>query len=364
MLKKVVLDNFKCFRQETEFYLSRISIMYGRNGRGKSTVAQSLLLLAQTMKDSDGVGNLQLTGRHVALGTYEDVVNRDGNKESFGITLQSEKGCVEMRFCEHPDKPQMAKAVAFLENGRSRFEENVGGDGGERGNKSLSSISDVKLLQDLKDLRYVSAGRLGPQNSIVRRDALDDDDLGVNGENVIQVLLRQGEEFVGKVKDTLSEILGGAAVKVLQKDQERIELYINSHDGETVYKPVNVGFGYSYVLPVIVAAYLAEKGSLLIVENPEAHLHPGAQSRIMKFLITIAKEKDIQLIVETHSDHVVNGMRIAVKEGLLKLKESHVLFFSDDERPVKIITCDKNGTLNDRPDDFLDEWTMQLFKLV
>ena len=84
----------------------------------------------------------------------------------------------------------------------------------------------------------------------------------------------------------------------------------------------------------------------------------------MKFLIRVAKEKNLQLIIETHSDHVVNGMRIAMKEGTLQIRDAHILYFSDDERRVKMITCDKNGTLSDYPDDFLDEWTMQMLKLV
>ena len=101
----------------------------------------------------------------------------------------------------------------------------------------------------------------------------------------------------------------------------------------------------------------------MIIENPEAHLHPAAQSRIMKFLIDIAKEKNLQLIIETHSDHVVNGMRIAMKEGELGVNDAHVLYFSDD-KPVKMITCDSRGTMSDYPDDFLDEWTLQALKLV
>lgn len=125
-----------------------------------------------------------------------------------------------------------------------------------------------------------------------------------------------------------------------------------------------MGFGYSYVLPVIVAALMATEGSLLIVENPEAHLHPAAQSRLMKFLIETAKNKNLQLIIESHSDHVVNGMRIAMKK-LLSPKDGHIVYFSDEEDDqIQVITSDVNGTLSDYPDDFMDEWTSQMLKLV
>ncbi|MCD8206412.1 MAG: AAA family ATPase [Bacteroidales bacterium] len=372
MLKSVALENFKCFGERKEFPLAQITIMYGKNGRGKSTVAQSLLLLAQTMVDNNSVENLQLTGKYVSLGTFKDIINAQGEKNTIGITIKSDKlvndseeTVVEMEFGEHPNKPQMALVSVFNENGASRFVEMIEKDAPDDSiARSLGAVSDIQDLQMLKSTRYVSAGRLGPQNFAIRKDKLIDDDLGVDGENVINVLSRMGIDFIDEVERTLSEILGGAAIRISFRDEGRIELYLNSKDGNTTYRPVNVGFGYSYVLPVVVAAHLAERNSLLIVENPEAHLHPGAQSRIMKFLIEVSKQKNLQLIIETHSDHVVNGLRIAMKEGVLNVRDGHILHFSDDEKQVRMITCDCSGTLSDYPDDFLDEWTAQMLELV
>lgn len=377
MLKKVTLEHFKCFLEETEFYLAQITLMYGKNGRGKSTLAQSLLLLAQTIEDKDNVSNLQLTGRYAGLGTFADVVNRQGGMKSFGITLQNDDEVVEMKFEEDPRKPQIAHMSVLNVNGKSRIDETLAptepdANGGSSADNEkdgpvaeyIVTTSDIRSLQALKSTSYVSAGRVGPQNSIVRRDSLDEDDMGVHGENVINVLARKGPEFAGKVVRALSYVMDGAAIKVAADDPERIELFLNSKDGEETYKPDNVGFGYSYVLPVIVAACLASNDGLLIMENPEAHLHPAAQSRMMEFLIGIAKEKNLQLIIETHSDHIVNGMRIAMKKGTLDVRDAHILFFSDEDRPVRIITSDRNGALNDNPDDFLDEWTLQMLKLV
>ena len=148
----------------------------------------------------------------------------------------------------------------------------------------------------------------------------------------------------------------------------RLELLLNSRDGDQLFRPVNVGFGYSYVLPVIVGTLLAEDGSVVIVENPEAHLHPGAQSRIMEFLINQSLEKDLQLIIETHSDHVVNGMRISMKKGTLKPSDSVIQHFAYSEETtdpvITRITSDAYGNLSDYPEDFQDEWTAQMLELV
>ncbi|HND20426.1 MAG TPA: AAA family ATPase, partial [Acidobacteriota bacterium] len=78
-------------------------------------------------------------------------------------------------------------------------------------------------------------------------------------------------------------------------------------------RPANMGFGVSYTLPIIVAGLLARPGHMLVVENPEAHLHPQGQSRIGRFLALLAA-KGVQVLIETHSDHVLNGIRLAATD--------------------------------------------------
>lgn len=78
-------------------------------------------------------------------------------------------------------------------------------------------------------------------------------------------------------------------------------------------KPSHVGTGVSYIASVIVSALSCKKGSLFIIENPEIHLHPGAQSKLLEFLSFLAA-KGLQIIVETHSDHIFNGLRKSMKQ--------------------------------------------------
>ena len=135
------------------------------------------------------------------------------------------------------------------------------------------------------------------------------------------------------------------------------------------YKPENVGFGISYVLPVITMLLAAQKGQLLIIENPESHIHPRGQAELGK-LIALAAANGVQIIVETHSDHLVNGIRVAVKEGLLAPPHAALFFFdkviTDAEQytAVKDIFIDRNGELSDYPANMIDEWGNQLFKLI
>lgn len=375
MIQSITLEGFKCFRERNQIPLSQINVMYGKNGRGKSTVAQSLLLLAQTMRDSNDISGLHLIGDLIELGTFDEIVNIGIDEKSFFLNLQDDIETVELGFTEYPHKPQMARLSKLIVNGGNRFDvrANEAKESAKQEistNQSVSTTSDIMILQNLKSLQYISADRLGPRNSSPRKDTLDSDWFGVNGEYVINVLSNQGEDFQVKVCEVLSKVLTGATLKLNTNAADRIELFLDSVDNGRTFRPMNVGFGYSYILPVIVAALLAKEKSILIIENPEAHLHPGAQSRLTKFLIEIAKTNNIQLLIETHSDHVVNGLRIAMKQSLCNLtpQDAEIVFFSHDdidtEPEVEIIKCDQFGELSSYPDDFLDEWTKQLVKLV
>ena len=136
------------------------------------------------------------------------------------------------------------------------------------------------------------------------------------------------------------------------------------------FRPVNVGFGLSYVLPVIVALLTAEKDKLIIIENPEAHLHPRGQAEMGK-LIALAAEAGAQLIIETHSDHLLNGIRVAVKEKIMSEQNVALFYFNrmnteggEQYSQVTSIKIDRNGEFSEYPKDFMDEWSNQLYKLI
>ncbi len=88
----------------------------------------------------------------------------------------------------------------------------------------------------------------------------------------------------------------------------------------------NVGFGISYSLAIIVALLSAEPGALIIIENPEAHLHPKGQSKLAE-LIALAAQSGIQVFVETHSDHIFNGIRKAVASDMISKENVKIHFF-------------------------------------
>ena len=135
------------------------------------------------------------------------------------------------------------------------------------------------------------------------------------------------------------------------------------------FNPINSGFGLTYALPVVTAVLAAKPGDLLIIENPESHLHPAGQVMIGK-LCALAAENGIQIILESHSDHILNSIRVAVKKKILAPQHAAIYFFERDinakEHKVDVIQpfIDENGRLDKKPAGFSDEWAKQLDELI
>lgn len=374
MIAKIGLRGFKCFSEETHISLKPITIMYGKNGRGKSTLSQSLLLLGQSMRRSNSLNQLIINDGYVHQGFFDELINQDSHDRSFEVFIESDTHeSVSVRFEAIEKFPEMGALVSQKVNGKETFEYMSGsGDGSsstdEGAELSSGVTSDNAILQGLKDAIYISADRNGPVNEAkyvyTQPGGVY---LSPVGDNIINVIAEQGHEFIHELERNLSTILSGASISI-NFATDKIELGLNSCSGGKTMRPINVGFGYSYVLPVVVAAMMAKPGSLVVIENPEAHLHSGAQSRLAKFLIESALSNGFQLLLETHSDHVINGLRIAAKYGIIKPAESIILHFSHSEDKstptIREISCDSHGNLSEFPDDFMDEWTRQLLELM
>lgn len=382
MITSISLENFKCFRRADAIPLSQITLLTGSNGRGKSSLFQAMLLLAQSTSTGNKIEHLKFNGRFVALGTFEDVLHRYTENGMFAIELTSDDAYENrVKFVCEQDlstsrKAQFRHFYALNRQGEIDDLMEQVGDSSEStdeaessSNKVMQATSSVTLLGQLSNVLYVSADRQGPTSYVEQCDNEDIDPVGIHGEYAINTLCDK-QALLEAVKTDLSYVMGGASLSASELNDDYIKLLIDSKDGQDGFKPVNVGFGYSYVLSIIVASHMAELNSKIFIENPEAHLHPGAQSRLTDVLIRMAKQKNLQLFVETHSDHVINALRIAVKyriESLDKAEASiiHITRDSTEKEPhIWPITINEKGDLSEYPKDFQEEWGLQLIKLL
>jgi len=183
--------------------------------------------------------------------------------------------------------------------------------------------------------QFIQAERLGPRNFLNTNDRnVINKDFGIDGAYAMNYFIEKatthsiGIEKLGHISEKrlllesqmnawLSEISPNINVKSILQADKIISKFGYNLNGipRGIFKAKNVGFGVSYIFSVVLAILTAAPDDLIIVENPEAHLHPRGQSNLAQ-LMALAAQNGVQIFVETHSDHIINGARIGVKNGL------------------------------------------------
>lgn len=242
-----------------------------------------------------------------------------------------------------------------------------------------------------KKFQYISADRIGPKDIYDASSVVvaDKKQLGLLGEFAAYYINVFGQEHKvneklhhpkavstnlhAQINAWMKEISPGVSLNtkyVPEVNKVILDYQFDLlNDKTNSFRPKNVGFGISYVLPIVLALLTAEEGKIIVIENPESHIHPRGQAELGK-LISLAACIGAQLFVETHSDHILNGIRVAVKENLVDKSKVNLMYFdkttTEKEQFTKItqIKVDKNGTLSEEPEGFVDEWGNQLLKLL
>ena len=137
-----------------------------------------------------------------------------------------------------------------------------------------------------------------------------------------------------------------------------VTLGLRTSDDTDFHRPIHAGFGITQVLPIVVAALAASREDILLIENPEVHLHPAGQAQMGQFLAEVA-QAGVQVILETHSDHVLNGIRRAVKAGRLSAEQVSIHFLQPrtaNRAQVVSPVLDGTGNIDAWPEGFFDQF--------
>jgi len=376
MIETLEIKNFKSIKKK-RFGLRNLNLLLGLNGMGKSSFIQILLLLRQSTLQE----GLRLNANLVSIGNARDALYQYAKEEKLGIFLAFTHGKQQFIFDFKAESdlfppsenieldPQFFKQ-SLWDNDSFQY---LNANRQEPTSIHRKSYSDVVSRRHLGSFGQYTAHFLevyGPievkaDNLIHPKSYIQDP---VTGQKIVNRTL------FNQVNLWLGEISPGVRVQVTSiQNTERIQVefeYLQPNFGTTNrFKPENVGFGISYVLPVVVSLLAARPGDLLVIENPESHIHPRGQAELGK-LVASAAANDVQIIVETHSDHFVNGVRVAVKEGLIERSKAVLFYFEKtvtaNEQFSKItdIEIDSRGELSAYPENMMDEWSNQLIKLV
>lgn len=372
MIKRLSINNFKCFQDLRSFEFSKINLLTGINGRGKSSLLHSLLTLSQSAK-SRNMSRLILNGDLINLGTFDDIKNSDTPRSEpivFNFSINNPEGeFVNFHFDENLENPLIANCKK-IETGNNEHTELL---------KPTDSNSILTGFLDLiSRIHFISADRLGPVKYVDKLNIENDFiHVGTKGEYTVNILansinmdnvndlLYKGIDANSVIQQTiewLGYILDGAKIDIKGKEKDSSILYmlINNKNNSFRYKPINVGFGYSYILPLIVSGLIAKQGDMLIVENPEAHLHPKAQSRIAEFFTKVAS-CGIQVFIESHSEHILNGIRVnCIRPGSDINHNDFCIHYFNEEFGSEKLNIDRKGKIANWPKGFFDQQEIDL----
>ena len=235
-------------------------------------------------------------------------------------------------------------------------------------------------------LHYIQAERVGPRKSYPLSEvAARRSKLGARGEYAWNYLNNHrddplpaedprcadapGRRLVDVVDHWLQDVSPGAHLQLeaVPAADAVLSGFAFDQPGDVQsrrHRATNVGFGLSYVLPVVLAL-LAPPGALCLVENPEAHLHPRGQTKLAELAVRAA-QAGVQVFVETHSDHFVDGVRIAARDGLIAPADAAIHYFErrDGRAAVESPAIDADGRLSHWPAGFFDQHDENLAKLL
>ena len=379
MLRRIDLWHFKCFTL-LKLPLCPLTLLSGANASGKSSVLQALALLHQTMREHEWSSRLMLNGSVVRLGTVADVIDQMHGRRSVEMALLDGEREFQWEFTG--ERAEMSMEVARVRS--------VHGDAGKDEPKLLrhllpwshgealeGSFWAGSLQARLCGLTYLTAERMGPRETYPLEDPGYAPVVGPRGEHAASVLYFGGDARVlggltvedvpptrlRQIEAHMNRFFPGCELSVGKVPQANaVTLGLRTSKGMDFHRPIHTGFGLTQVLPIVVAALSAAKEDLLLIENPEVHLHPSGQAAMGGFLAEVAAT-GVQVILETHSDHVLNGIRRAVKRGALPPEDAALHFFrlrqedeSDGAAQVQSLVLDRNGNLDTWPEGFFDQF--------
>lgn len=375
MITNLMIYNFKLHKQ-TQLDIKGLTVLTGMNGMGKSTVIQVLTLLRQSFLMNDLDAGLNLKGDLCDAGISGELACQSSDEHSLKV---------ELKFSQQDD-------LTYVFN----YPDNIMDTllpGAEGNITDKNVLTNYSLFNEY--FQYLSAFRFGPQKSYNRDTSL------VVSKKQISKIMGQCEyavHFLEQYKNTdipvkelaltdeiditpdlrlvvqverwLRLISPNIKINIEQSGEDFKLKYKFSREENTITEDItalNTGFGITYVLPILIAILSAQKDSLILIENPEAHIHPKGQAILME-LMAKAVANGIQIILESHSDHIINGSLVAVKKKLITPELLSIYYFNREEHQHVAIShsleISKNGHIKRPPKDFFDQIDIDLKTLT
>ena len=347
MIKQVTINDFKCFKNET-FMFSPLTLLTGTNSSGKSSLIQAILLSGNHASGSDLLEYIR------SMGNFDDLKNKYVNPETYTVSID---------FTEGESNSVLRSKFSF-------------GLQSEQYNTQLTYPSRLTYLNSNR----LTISEMNSSNSILS----DDRYFGIDGKFIahyyelhkdepIEEYLIKNPDFPGTLEAQVEYWLLEIVDQSLRFQTEELSSTtikaFYELDGLEL-KPNNIGAGVSYLVTILVACLSGKRNNIVIVENPEIHLHPKAQSKLIDFLTFIANN-GVQIILESHSDHIFNGVRKNIylynhsdKDNKSFIPEDKVSIHYFDKNKRLPIALDDAGQVKNHQEGLFDQFDDDLNALL
>ena len=420
MLSHLQLTNFKAWKNTGQLDLAPLTLLFGTNSSGKSSIIQSMLLLRQTMRSANPNVDLNFgrpdAGDSAVLGVFTDVLCQ--HAEATGVVKAKQIG-LELGWRSSPGSDEAGSFTAVYEEASGgsaalvslrlgRGLEGFSVQRAKHGNYKLFVTNRVRAIGASPAFRprqsfalssaattelgdraasVAAAGQsmvdelgrvtyLGPVRRLAQRDyvwsghrpaAIGDDGAGAVDALLTSCVARAAARrrglttsAAGQLADDVGRWLSAMGLAdgleaVRLGHSARYELHVLANGSKSNLK--DVGVGVSQVLPVIVAALFAQPGDIVIVEEPESHLHPMAQTQLAELFIQASQDRGVQFIIESHSEHLLLRLQRRVAERRLHAAAVAMYFLKkrDGRAHIERLQMNEAGDISNWPENFFGD---------
>ena len=403
MITELSAQNFKSWEDTGKLQIAPLTGFFGANSSGKTSILQTLLMLKQTVErppDWKGVIDFGDDSSLVNLGSFDDLIHGHRRDAPLQVSISwnlSEK--LSLPGVDEVDTLSFDLSVDNVENAASMMSFNyiasekhfrVRQDGldtysfstpnmSERYNVPavlircygiLNTYTDIVQLFSPLQTRFANLFRsieyLGPLREYPRRhyawQGKHSPGVGQHGEDTVTALfsgriqLRSLDEQIPKWLQRL-DLIDSYRLNPITGSEKDYEFLVRKYKGGPEVRLTDVGFGVSQVLPVLVLCYYVPEGSILILEQPEAHLHPKVQSELADLLIEVVKNRKLQIILESHSEHLLIRLMRRIAEEQISADDTAFYFCEMNEGTSQIerLNVDDYGNITNWPQNFFGD---------
>jgi len=437
MLKELRIQNFKGWKDTGIIKLAPITLFFGANSSGKSSIGQFLMLLKQTVDVSDRKTVLYSGDKNsaVQLGSFQDMIyghnienkivfnykwdvpeslkfkdsiakiDYTANNISFAATLGTEVNNQKLRVDQFKYQLEVNTSsnieIEMKNEDKSKYKVyanpyklkrntgrawSIGAPARFYGfpDEVIAYYQNAEFVQKLnlaQEQLFRSIYYLGPLRTKTERiytwAGNETDSVGFSGENTIAAMLAAKSRKIGlgykRPTHLFQEVIARQLkkmkliddfkVKPISANRQEYEVKVKTKGSKSWVDLPDVGFGVSQVLPVLTQCFYAPANSIIIMEQPEIHLHPAAQAILADVFIDVinskenGKDRNIQLIIETHSEHFLRRLQRRIAEDSIDKEKVTAYFSKIDRSPAKLdpLKIDIFGSIQNWPENFFGD---------